>query len=120
MRYLVLPEKEYNYLILLLKIVFLKARFCNFLSSYAQKVAISGSTPDHEGPTNVDRRLGDAHKIALKAISCAWSRPEKPMEGFFRANYLDTIDYGHAGTLSAILMKLEIIVSPSSLRNDSG
>jgi hypothetical protein len=49
MAYLVLPEKEYNYLILLLKIRFLKARFCNFLSSYAQKVAISGSTLDHEG-----------------------------------------------------------------------
>jgi hypothetical protein len=47
--YLVLPEKEYNYLILLLKILFLKARFCNFLSSNAQKVAISGSTPDQEG-----------------------------------------------------------------------
>jgi hypothetical protein len=80
----VLTEKEYNYLILLLKIRFLKARFCNFLSSYAQKVAISGSAPDHEGPANVDRRLGDVHEIALKAISCTWSRPEKTHGGAFQ------------------------------------
>jgi hypothetical protein len=41
-----------------------------------------------DGPTNVDRRLGDATKIALKANFVAWIRPEKPMEGLFRANYL--------------------------------
>ena len=45
-------------------------------------MAILGSTPDHEGPAKIDIRLGDADEIALKAISTAWSRPEKPMEGF--------------------------------------
>jgi hypothetical protein len=40
------------------------------------------------GPPNVDGRLGDATIIALKAIFVAWSRPEKLIVGFFRANQL--------------------------------
>jgi hypothetical protein len=53
-----------------------------------RKLQFQGALRTTEGPANVDRRLGDAHKIALEAILCAWSRPEKRMEGFFRANYL--------------------------------
>jgi hypothetical protein len=40
----------------------------------------------NDGPPNVDRRLGDATKFALKAIFVGWSRPEKNMDGFFKAS----------------------------------
>jgi hypothetical protein len=39
-----------------------------------------------DGPHKVDSRLSDGTEIALNAISVAGSRPEKPMDDFFRAN----------------------------------
>jgi hypothetical protein len=60
-----------------------------------RKLQFQGALRTTKSPANVDRRLGDAHKIALKAILCAWSRPEKPMEGFFRANYLVVAEKAH-------------------------
>ena len=49
-----------------------------------RKLQFQGALRTTEGPANVDRRLGDAHKIALEAILCAWSRPEKTHGGVFQ------------------------------------
>gem|GEM_PF-6461867 len=71
-----------------------------------RKLQFQGALRTTKGPANVDRRLGDAHKIVLKAILCAWSRPEKPMDGFFRANSVARITYESLNSPVSDLLRL--------------